>query len=117
MQYGCGLCNNKHRIILCMIIIFEQKIFEKLPFEELAIRAADFEQFVFEQLHSSNLPSNQRMFSSNFWKKTFDAVKNTDNSRNVIQRERWMLDICRSPIEDRPHDATHYQPSSVGGCS
>jgi hypothetical protein len=61
MEYGCGLCNNNHRIILCMIITFEQNIFEKLPFEELAIRAidfraADFEQFVFEQLHSRNLP-------------------------------------------------------------
>jgi hypothetical protein len=61
--------------------------------------------------------ANQRMFSSNVWKKSFDAVKNTDNSRNVIQRECWMLDICHSWIENRPHDATHYQPSSVGGCS
>jgi hypothetical protein len=57
------------------------------------------------------------MVETNVWKKSLDAVKNTDNSRNVIQRERWMLDICRSWIEDRPHDATHYQPSSVGGCS
>jgi hypothetical protein len=42
MQYGCGLCNNNHRIILCMIITFEQNIFEKPPPEEPAIRAIDF---------------------------------------------------------------------------
>jgi hypothetical protein len=82
MQYGCGLCNNNHRIILCMIFTFEQKIFEKLPFEQSHIRAidfraADFEQFVFEQLHSSNLPrfheryvtpsTRSGRFSVNMW--------------------------------------------------
>jgi hypothetical protein len=53
MQYGCGLCNNNHRIILCMIII---NYFRAKHFRETVVRAADFEQFVFEQLHSSNLP-------------------------------------------------------------
>jgi hypothetical protein len=69
MQYGCGFCNNNHRIILStyMIILPSSKTFSRncrsrnLQFEQSHIRAIDFrtagfEQFVFEQLHSSNLP-------------------------------------------------------------
>jgi hypothetical protein len=40
------------------------------------------------------------MFSSNVWRKSFDAVKNIDNSRNVIQRQRWTLDICASVVRE-----------------
>jgi hypothetical protein len=58
MQYGCGLFNDKHRIILCMIITFEQA----KDFRETAVRGTCnsskviFEQLTLEQLHSNNLP-------------------------------------------------------------
>jgi hypothetical protein len=57
MQYGCGLCNNNHRIILCMI---NDNYFRAKYFRETAVRGTCnsskviFEQLTFEQLISSN---------------------------------------------------------------
>jgi hypothetical protein len=68
MQYGCGLCNNNPRIPV-YDNFFRAKHFretavrgtcrrrnEQSHIRAIDFRAADFEQFVFEQLHSSNLP-------------------------------------------------------------